>query len=165
MSDYPQHIIDLFWSKVDKETDQDGHWLWTGALDWDGYGIFSIPTGKPKPRQRHVRAHRFSYEIIFGAIPHGLWVLHQPPCTERRCVKHLYAGNARQNYRDSINVGTRGEYGDNHNRTILTEALVLQIRHDYSSGQHTCVSLDLKYNINRFTVWDIVNRRTWTYLP
>src|SRR5947209_4445540 len=51
-----------FWAKVDKS----GHcWVWTAGRLEQGYGAFSI-CGEPQ------RAHRVSYEIAFGQIPHEL---------------------------------------------------------------------------------------------
>lgn len=64
----------LFW--VRKGSDADC-WLWTGALDQDGYGFLNIS-------EKSVRAHRWSYELNVGPIPDGLVIDHL--CRVRHCV-------------------------------------------------------------------------------
>ena len=97
MYDYPQHIIDLFWSKVDKTSQPNGCWLWTGSIH-NGYGRFYYG-------YQRIFAHRFAYEVSYGIIPEGLFVLHKPPCTNRRCVRHLYLGTQKQNSQDALEAG------------------------------------------------------------
>lgn len=63
-----------FWAKVDKSGEC---WIWTGAIQPEGYGVFRAGDG------RTVRAHRFSYELANGPIPVGLVLDHlcrTPPC-------------------------------------------------------------------------------------
>jgi hypothetical protein len=69
-----------FWANVDKGG-AGGCWLWTGKLDRDGYANFSV-------NGRRVRAHRFAYELLVGAIPEGLQIDHVKArgCTHRHCV-------------------------------------------------------------------------------
>jgi hypothetical protein len=63
-----------FWAKVDVAD----CWRWTAAKTPDGYGIFRLTRGK------QVRAHRWAYEHLVGAIPAGLTVDHL--CRVRNCV-------------------------------------------------------------------------------
>ena len=51
--------VTRFWSKTARGADSEC-WLWTGALDQDGYGIFH-PIGRER-----VRAHRYAYELLIG---------------------------------------------------------------------------------------------------
>lgn len=51
---------------------------WTGRLDRDGYGIFTVS-------RKNWRAHRFAYEAKFGKIPEGLVIDHFF-CDMRSCV-------------------------------------------------------------------------------
>lgn len=69
-----------FWTRVDFT---DSCWLWAKRLQADGYGSFSIESG------RTVLAHRWAYEFIMGAIPTGLTLDHL--CRVRHCVnpEHL----------------------------------------------------------------------------
>ena len=75
---------DRFWPKVDKNgpvpkqrLELGACWLWLAARNGDGYGEFSVG-GKI------VRAHRFSYELLFGTIPDDLVTDHL--CLNRACV-------------------------------------------------------------------------------
>src|ERR1035437_3014013 len=67
-----------------------GCWLWTAAVDKDGYGLFKLSG-------RMVRAHRFAYEQAKGPIPHGLTLDHL--CRVRCCVNpaHLEVVTVREN--------------------------------------------------------------------
>src|SRR5574337_399941 len=56
----------------------DGCWNWAGGLSGGkGYGLFANA-------ERTVGAHRFAYELAFGAIPSALQIDHL--CANRRCV-------------------------------------------------------------------------------
>jgi hypothetical protein len=89
--------MDRFWKKVEKS---EGCWIWTGALDKDGYGIFKIGLFADGTR-RNVRAHRFAYEMEFGPIPVGLALDHL--CRVRACVRpvHLEPVETRENRKRS----------------------------------------------------------------
>lgn len=73
-----------------------GCWLWTGAIQKHGYGIFSFQ-GKCR------LAHRVAYEIFKGPIPDGLTIDHA--CRIRNCVNpaHLRPMTNAENVR--IGVG------------------------------------------------------------
>lgn len=63
--------------------DNSGCWLWSAAINPDGYGIFGID-------KRHTfGAHRISFSIVNGDIEPGLQLDHL--CRVRNCVnpKHL----------------------------------------------------------------------------
>lgn len=67
-----------FWSYVAKTKTC---WLWTGALDADGYGCIRV-AGK------NLRAHRSAYNLLVGTIPEGLQIDHVRArgCRHRHCV-------------------------------------------------------------------------------
>ncbi len=77
-----------FWDKV--EIDDAGCWLWTAALNRDGYGMFGW-TGTMK------LAHRVAYAELVGDIGVGLMVDHL--CRVRDCVnpQHLEPVTPREN--------------------------------------------------------------------
>lgn len=82
----------LFWRHVNKT---DSCWLWTGHINKDGYGIFTVhPTRETKFTWR---AHRYAYSASVGEIPGSLQLDHL--CRVRHCVNpsHLEAVTAREN--------------------------------------------------------------------
>jgi hypothetical protein len=90
-----------FWSRVAVRQPSDC-WEWTGCRTALGYGRFGI--GK-----RVVKAHRRAWELVNGAIPDGLWVLHKcdnPPCVN---PSHLWLGTDAENQHDM------SAKGRNHN--------------------------------------------------
>ncbi len=86
----------IFWSRVEKT---DTCWLWTGALQRDGYGHFH--------RVKTISAHRYAYEQLVGPIPDGMDLLHT--CDVRNCVRvgpgHLHLGTELDNVREMIARG------------------------------------------------------------
>lgn len=67
--------IQRFWSRVIKSPERDGCWLFTGGIA-NLYGVVNIDDD-------NVSAHVFSYELAYGPITDGLWVLHK--CDVMRC--------------------------------------------------------------------------------
>ena len=90
-----------FWSKVDKTEEC---WNWTGAIGSTGYGHIN-EGGK---RGKILTSSRVSYEIHFGKIQDGLFVLHK--CDNPKCVRpdHLFLGTNKDNMHDMIGKGRSG---------------------------------------------------------
>lgn len=71
--------------RFDRFIDKTGTcWLWTGAIDRDGYGQFWSDGAM-------VKAHRFAHELHVGPVPDDLTIDHL--CRVRNCVNpaHLEA--------------------------------------------------------------------------
>jgi hypothetical protein len=96
--------IRRFWSKVD--TGQDGGcWLWTGAADSKGYGVFTIRDANSTSGWRNVKSNRAAWVAYNTEIPEGLSVLHH--CDNPSCVNpaHLFLGTEKDNRQDQIGKG------------------------------------------------------------
>lgn len=84
--------VDRFWSHVDKT---DTCWLWTGATNGVGYGLFRIGSTVDNTR-RQVLVHRVSFTLAHGHEPVGT-IDHL--CRVRHCVNpdHLEDVTLREN--------------------------------------------------------------------
>jgi HNH endonuclease len=151
-----------FWEKVDRSGGNDACWIWTRAVDMNGYGALKV-WGKK------VNAHRYSYELAYGRVPEDKIVCHR--CNERLCVnpQHLYAGTYKDNAKDMIAAGTyRAEQpprrpGESNGQSILTEGQVLEIyRRAWDGEKQTQIAAE--YGIDKRTVTDIKYGRSWAWL-
>lgn len=80
--------------------------------------------------KRRVRTHRLSYELHYGIIPAGLFVLHH--CDNPWCVSpaHLYLGDLRQNNKDTKDRGrtTKGRRNPYKSKEPLRKLSPEQVR-------------------------------------
>jgi len=160
-----RRVRERFLSKIHEV---DGCWLWTGALDDGGYGLFSVG-GKTQ------RAHRVAYELRFGKPRQH--VRHK--CGQRRCVNpaHLVEGTRQENVADMRRHGTLATGDRNGSRTRpdclargersgsakLTTAQVKRIRKSYTAGA-TVRELAKGYGVSKSTISRIVNRVNWGHV-
>lgn len=138
--------IERFNKYVKKEGDC---WLWTGAKDIKGYGIFYY--------EKHSRfAHRVSL-ILFGKVKEftpGLQVLHS--CRNKCCVNpdHLredtQLSNSEDKRRDKTNcAGNRCHFAK------LTWEKVNEIRNNPKVDNAS------KYNVSKSTINKILKGKSW----
>jgi hypothetical protein len=135
----------------------EGCWAWRSSRDPNGYGRMNI---KNYPEL----AHRVSWLVHYGAIPHGKHVLHK--CDNPSCVnpEHLYVGDHQDNMRDKMLSG-RHRYvhhqGSAHGMAKLTEDEVRTIRTSPEQG----TVLAKRYGVTRTTIYDIRSRKIWRHIP
>jgi hypothetical protein len=99
----PTPVSSRFWKHVKKSQDKEGCWVWVGSFGGGPYGQITEAVA-PYKRKMH-RPSRVSWEMHFGPIPAGMWVLHH--CDNPPCVRpdHLFIGNRSDNIRDAIAKG------------------------------------------------------------
>ena len=154
---FPDTEKNRFYSRV-KVPDKNGCMIWIGKIGKkdNRYGQF---TSKSK---KVLTAHRYSYELYFGKIPTGLFVLHK--CDTPACVnpEHLFIGTQHDNAVDmrSKNRGFNNS-GENHGRAILTIDKVKNIRELYEEDSAGITALSIKFNVSKSTIHNIVNNKTW----
>jgi plasmid maintenance system antidote protein VapI len=152
-----ERAIARFWARVEKT---DGCWVWTGGPSKYAYGMVYGVSGVPG---LSVRAHRFSYELEFGAIPDGLFVLHR--CDNRRCVRpdHLFLGTHADNMADMVakrrQAHNRGELSPN---AILTDAQVREILRLSRTMRQKAIAR--MFGVNRATISSIISRASWKHI-
>jgi hypothetical protein len=100
--------IAAFWSHVDKT---ETCWIWKASLHEYGYGVF---WANRDGKYRSLRAHRFAWELLKGAITPGMQLDHV--CHNRACVNpdHLRETTNKQNhenYRGTHSTNTTGYRG------------------------------------------------------
>lgn len=143
-----------FWKKVVK---CDGCWKWTGAINHNGYGVWSVICGD---KTKNFLAHRVSFHLTNGPVS-GL-VLHR--CDVRDCVNpyHLFTGNHADNTHDAMSKN-RLAVGERHGNSRLTKEIVLEVRRMHSAG-HIQAEIHRRFNLSRPLVSDLVNRKKWRHL-
>lgn len=144
-------LEERFWSKVDKSG---SCWLWKASCYPTGYGAF----GSEKVQ----RAHRVAWELTFGKIPDGLYVLHHcdnPPCVN---PNHLWLGTQADNLADMVKKG-RAIYGEAIGNSKLTTGNVLRIRELRTKGM-SVILLARLFGISHQHVSKIVLRKRWAWI-
>lgn len=153
-----QPPIERFWSKVNKTDDPSQCWLWQSAFDQDGYGLFKV-------NSRMVRAPRYMYQLVKGAIPLGYHVMHScdnPPCVN---PNHLSVGTGKDNHHDSSLKGRRhNQQGALNNCAKLTSDAIVKIRQLHGQGLSN-KEIAKRFHVSRSNIGFICARQTWRHIP
>lgn len=164
------HVVERFWSGVNKFGHPKGCWIWTRYRDEDGYGHFNI-------HRKDILAHRFSWMIHNSLpIPDGMLICHDcdnPPCVN---PDHLFIGTHQDNRQDAVNKGrtAKGDksgmrlhpgllQGEKHGNAKLTTEQVIEIRrlkHTLSSRQ-----LSERHGVTQAYIRAIILGLSWKHIP
>lgn len=107
-------------------------------------------------------SHRLAYELSYGPIPDGLWVLHRcdnPPCCN---PDHLFLGSHITNMAD-MRTKERSLIGSKNHRAKLTEVDALLIRRRLASGEFQ-ISIAKSFGVSQATVSGIKAGTRWKHV-
>ena len=149
-----------FWLKIDKKAPNEC-WEWKAGCFKNGYGAFGY-NGKV------VKAHRLAWELTYGPIPEGMFVLHHcdnPKCCNAKNTKdHLYLGTQLDNMQDRDNKGRASRIsknnGENHGRAKLTKEQTNEIRRLRNEGYKQQKLADM-FGVSRRNIRSILNNKIW----
>lgn len=171
-------LAERLWAKVNKNGPVPAHrpdlgpcWLWTGAVNKNGYG--SIGRGGKKGPTANM--HVVAFEVQFGPVPEGKMVLHH--CDVKLCARHVYAGTHARNMQDRQERGrtASGERSGVHTKpqafpvgsarghAKLTEEQVRSLRQEHAAGA-TQVALCEKYGVSSGNMSLIVRNKRWVHV-
>jgi hypothetical protein len=146
-------LVVRFWKYVKKTR---GCWHWVGHKNTHGYGSLTVKRGVC------VTTHRYSWELHFGEIPKGMWVLHH--CDNRACVNpdHLFTGTPQDNSSDMV-YKDRHCYGERNGHSKLKESQVLHIRELRTTGLPLS-AIAARFNVSPSSIHLICKRQQWKHL-
>lgn len=166
----PVHLVELFSAQYMAEPNT-GCWLWEAGCNRRGYGQL----------KGYGLAHRFSWELFRGHIPHGLCVCHHcdtPPCVN---PSHLFVGTHADNARDRERKGrSNPQSGEMHWTTRdpasaargekiaqskLLEDQVSDIRQRLASKSAQQKDLAAEYGVSKSLICMIARRKVWAHIP
>lgn len=125
----------------------DGHWIFTGAGDGNGYG--KVRVLMPDGQVWYPKAHALSYLLHVGDLTERMDVCHI--CSFKRCInpEHLYLGTRTDNLLDSCEAGTSRHHGK---PLRLTDQQIREIRSLYSDSDLTCAAIAERYSVQHQSI-------------
>jgi hypothetical protein len=144
-----ESLVARFWAKVKKTP---YCWLWTAGTI-RGYGHFSM--GRVDGKSKAIYAHRLSWIIANGPIPHGLFVLHNCPSGDNPlCVNpaHLFLGTQPDNLADAR---AKGRLVDGTHLIKLSDDDLATIRREYVPRKNGKL-LAARYRVTLVTILRVI---------
>ena len=158
-----------FWQKVQRcahgATCARCCWEWQAARFPKGYGHFVLPRKQRVTQSGY--AHRIAWELTYGTLLPGIFVLHKcdnPPCVN---PTHLWLGTPGDNMRDRDRKG-RGRKGRGRQPPrgcVLTAQQVQEIRGLLATPSLTQREIARRYGVSRTTILCVAHGYTWAWLP
>ena len=144
-----EEFIEAFWARVDKTSDPQGCWLWTGNKCPSGYGSV-------RWKRVTYNTHKIAYLLSGRSIPDKYYICHSEHCIgKRHCCnpEHLTAKTPSENNLDMHRDGTKW--------SKLTAEQVLDIR--ARVGQ-THKEIAEEYNVSRGLISVIIRKEAWKHI-
>lgn len=128
-----------------------GCWLWTGAINDEGYGATQLGGA-------WMVAHRASYIVFVGDIPHDALVCHK--CDVPACINpsHLFIGNQQANITD-MESKARRKWAKN----VLTLEQVREIRAMHADSV-PIREITRRFPIKRPAIRKVVTRKSYKHV-
>lgn len=163
MTKYPTKLRDSLperlWQRVDKT---ESCWNWTGKRSRKGYGQIRF-------QGQRILVHRVSWELAYGPIPPGQYVLHR--CDNPSCVRpdHLFLGSLADNNHDMDMKGRSrriGSPGEKNSASKLTDEQVQMIRDTHKPRDRTygTTALARQFNVTIGAIQRVVHHHTWKHV-
>ena len=137
------------------EVRPDGCWIWTGAT-CAGYGVCN-PVGNVREIKGREYTHRYMYKHVKGDLPDGTEILHS--CDVRLCCnpEHLSADTRARNVLDMLERNPKSCGRKIRNEDVLPIC-------ELAKTMKIC-DIARQYGVGRHTIGDIVNGKTYKYIP
>lgn len=116
--------------------------------------------------KRHYRSvHRLVLETFVGPCPSGMECRHLDGNKQNNHLDNLCWGTKSQNAYDAIKDGGWPDIrGEKNGNTSLSEQEVRRILIMFRDGVYSKQELAERFKVDRKTIWNIVNRRTWAHI-
>ncbi len=143
--------------------DSSGCILWTKSIGANGSGTIGDRYWGIKYKVQ--TPYQLAYVLHYGDYDRTLIICHK--CNNRNCLNpvHLYAGTHKENTADMFRAhrqpNRHGYYATNR---ILDESQVLEIKKLLLEGTLLQREIAAMYEVDRITINDIHNKRTWKHL-
>lgn len=147
--DIAQKVEERFRARVDRTSTPNGCWPWTGALNKEGRGRFTV-AGKTR------YAYVYALEFSGVSVPDGQPVRHI--CGNPSCCRpdHLDAmGGQRENNLDTVEQGR-------HRGAKLNAPAVRRMRHEYANDRRPVEQLAREHGVSASAVAAALTGKTWS---
>ena len=157
-------VEERFWRNVVRYADENKCWEWKGARIEKGYGVFTDASPSPNVRGKTISAHRFSYQLHYGDLKTGDYVLHS--CDNPQCTNplHLRKGTQSENIKESISKGRKfvpAASGEENPKSKLTEEQVRFIKSHPELGHKAIADM---FGLSPNCIRGVRIGRTWRHI-